>query len=81
MLLDLDALSALGDDDVRSISGLRSGRQSPWTSTPKEVYEETVRVKNPKLGALPRSELIVRFHEGRRQLPIVELKKTRESKS
>ena len=44
--------------------------------TPKEVYDRLPAVERAKLKAkeVPRSELIVRFHEGRRQLPIVEIK-------
>jgi transposase InsO family protein len=44
--------------------------------TPKEVYNRLPAVERAKLKAkeVPRSELIIRFHEGRRQLPIVEIK-------
>ncbi len=44
--------------------------------TPNEVYDRLPAVERAKLKAkeVPRSELIVRFHEGRRQLPIVEIK-------
>ncbi len=44
--------------------------------TPKEVYDRLPAVERAKLKAkeIPRSELIVRFHEGRRQLPIVEIR-------
>ncbi len=44
--------------------------------TPQEVYDGLPVVERAKLKAkkVPRSELIVRFHEGRRQLPIVELR-------
>lgn len=57
-------------EEFRVHQGLRG-------QTPKEVYEGTVAVKAPKpdVAAIPRRELIVRFHEGRRQLPIIELKK------
>ncbi len=44
--------------------------------TPREVYDRCPVVERTKSKAkeIPRSELIVRFHEGRRQLPIVELR-------
>ncbi len=45
--------------------------------TPNEVFEERPAVEQakPKAKEIPRSELVVRFHEGRRQLPIVELRR------
>ncbi len=45
--------------------------------TPQEVYNGVPVVAREKLKApeVPQSELIVRFHEGRRQLPIVELRR------
>ncbi len=45
--------------------------------TPQEVYDGVPVVAREKLKApeVPQSELIVRFHEGRRQLPIVELRR------
>ena len=44
--------------------------------TPQEVYDRQPAVEQAKLKAkeVPQSELIVRFHGGRRQLPIVELR-------
>lgn len=44
--------------------------------TPQEVYDGAPEVAREKLKApeVPRSELVVRFHDGRRQLPIVELR-------
>ncbi len=44
--------------------------------TPQEVYGGLPEVAREKLMAkeVPRSQLVVRFHEGRRQLPIVELR-------
>ena len=43
---------------------------------PQEVYDGVPEIERTKLKAkdVPRSELIVRFHEGRKQLPIVELR-------
>lgn len=45
--------------------------------TPREVYDCSPVVERAKLKAkeVPQSEVIVRFHEGRRQLPIVELRR------
>ena len=47
--------------------------------TPRDVFEgrPTVEKTRPKATAIPRSELVVRFHEGRGQLPIVEIKRGR----
>ena len=44
--------------------------------TPQEVYDRQPAIERTKLKAkeVPHSELIVRLHEGRRQLPIVEIK-------
>ena len=44
--------------------------------TPRELYDRCPVVERAKSKAteIPRSELIVRFHEGGRQLPIVELR-------
>ncbi len=44
--------------------------------TPSEVYDGVPVVAREKLKApeVPRSQLVVRFHEGRKQLPIVELR-------
>ena len=44
--------------------------------TPREVYDglPVVERAKPKANDVPRTDLIVRFHEGRRQLPIVELR-------
>ncbi len=44
--------------------------------TPSEVYDgqPVVEKARPIAKDVPRCELIVRFHEGRRQLPIVELR-------
>jgi transposase InsO family protein len=43
---------------------------------PQEVYDRVpvVAREKPEAKDVPRSELVVRFHEGRRQLPIVELR-------
>ncbi len=45
--------------------------------TPNEVFEERPAVEQakPKAKEILRSELVVRFYEGRRQLPIVELRR------
>ena len=45
--------------------------------TPQEVYDgvPVVAREKPEAREITRSELIVRFHEGRRQLPIVELRR------
>ena len=45
--------------------------------TPREVYDcsPVVERAKPKAKEVPQSELIVRFHEGRSQLPIVELRR------
>ncbi len=45
--------------------------------TPQEVYDGEPVVAKEKREAkeIPRTELLVRFHEGRRQLPIVELRR------
>ena len=44
--------------------------------TPQEVYDGVPVVAREKLKApeVPRSQLVVSFHEGRKQLPIVELR-------
>lgn len=44
--------------------------------TPQEVYDGVPEIERtrPKAKDVPRSELIVRFHEGRKHLPIVELR-------
>ncbi len=44
---------------------------------PQEVYDGEPVVAKEKREAkeIPRTELLVRFHEGRRQLPIVELRR------
>ncbi len=44
---------------------------------PREVYDgrSVVEKARPKAKEVPRAELIVRFHEGRKQLPIVELRR------
>ena len=48
--------------------------------TPNEVYDElpacNLASKEPqKAQTIPRRELVVRYHEGRRELPIVELRR------
>ena len=45
--------------------------------TPREVYDgrSVVEKGRPKTKEIPRSELVVRFHLGRRQLPIVEIRR------
>ncbi len=45
--------------------------------TPNEVYDRLPVVARKKREAkeIPRTELLVRFHEGQRQLPIVELRR------
>ncbi len=44
--------------------------------TPREVYDgrPVVEKARPKAKDVPRSELVLRFHEGRKQLPVVELR-------
>ena len=44
---------------------------------PREVYDRAPVLERTKLKAKdnPRSELIVRFHEGRKELPIIEVRK------
>ena len=44
--------------------------------TPREVYDgrPVVEKARPKAKKAPRAELIVRFHEGRKHMPIVELR-------
>jgi hypothetical protein len=45
--------------------------------TPREVYDgrAVVEKARPRAKRIPHAELIVRFHEGRKQLPIVELRR------
>ncbi len=44
---------------------------------PQEIYDgvPVVAREKPKAKKIPGTELVVRFHEGRRQLPIVELRR------
>jgi putative transposase len=76
-------LVPLGRDDMRREISLyldwhaeHRPHQGLAGRTPREVYDgrPVVEKARPKAKEVTRSELIVRFQEGRRQLPIVELR-------